>query len=234
MRRFPKHEMQERIDRMLDLVGLQQFAQRYPSQLSGGQQQRVALARALVFNPDVLLLDEPLGALDKNLREQMQDQSEAMAMSDRIAVFRHGVVEQVGRPLEVYNRPVHRFVGEFIGDSNFFTGRIADAQAGRIELDGIGLVRVERVPCSAGTEVLVMLRPERLHLLRDGETPGADNVFDMIVEEIVHYGDSVLAVGKTHRIPLRARIIGGNPERVDRGSTIRLAWAAAEGQVLLD
>jgi putative spermidine/putrescine transport system ATP-binding protein len=251
MRRFPKRDMAARVDRMLGLVGLLQFAQRYPRQLSGGQQQRVALARALVFDPDVLLLDEPLGALDKNLREQMQlelkrihrelvmtmiyvthDQSEAMAMSDRIAVFRQGTLEQVGTPLDVYNRPVGRFVGEFIGDSNFFKGRIIDARAGRIELEGVGSVRVEALPSPTETEVLVMLRPERLHLLRDGEAQGADNVFDMVVDEVVHYGDSVLAVGTTRGIPLRARITGGNIDRVRRGSTIRLAWAAADGHVM--
>jgi len=141
MRRFPKQDINARAQRMLELVGLRRFADRYPRELSGGQQQRVALARGLVFNPDVLLLDEPLGALDKNLREQMQveikrihrevgitmiyvthDQTEAMTMSDRVAVFCNGKVEQVGSPLDVYNRPANRFVGEFIGDSNFLGG----------------------------------------------------------------------------------------------------------------
>src|SRR6202035_1522193 len=119
------------------------------------------LARGLVFTPDVLLLDEPLGALDKNLREQMQveikrihreigitmiyvthDQTEAMTMSDRIAVFCNGKIEQVGSPLDVYNRPANRFVGEFIGDSNFFAGRADPARPSTIELDKIGPVRV--------------------------------------------------------------------------------------------
>ncbi|HET7255663.1 MAG TPA: ABC transporter ATP-binding protein, partial [Xanthobacteraceae bacterium] len=123
MRGFPKRDMTVRVERMLELVGLSRFAERYPRELSGGQQQRVALARGLVFNPDVLLLDEPLGALDKNLREQMQveikrihreigitmiyvthDQTEAMTMSDRVAVFCNGKVEQIASPLEVYNR----------------------------------------------------------------------------------------------------------------------------------
>src|SRR5216684_2196131 len=172
MRRFPKHEMKARADRMLDLVGLRQFADRYPRELSGGQQQRVALARGLVFNPDVLLLDEPLGALDKNLREQMQveikrihrevgitmiyvnhDQTEAMTMSDRVAVFCNGKVEQVGSPLEVYNRPVNRFVGEFIGDSNFFAGRVDSSRPDWVELAGIDPVRVApkgQAPMPAG------------------------------------------------------------------------------------
>src|SRR6266851_7045538 len=159
MRRFPRADMQARAEKILALVGLSRFADRYPRELSGGQQQRVALARGLVFNPDVLLLDEPLGALDKNLREQMQvelkrihrevgitmvyvthDQTEAMTMSDRIAVFNRGRLEQVGSPLEVYHRPINRFVGEFIGESNFFAGRID--HSGAVELTGIGPVRV--------------------------------------------------------------------------------------------
>ena len=138
MRRVTKAEMARRVREVLALVGLETFAERYPRELSGGQQQRVALARGLVFDPDVLLLDEPLGALDKNLREQMQgeikrihrevgitmiyvthDQTEAMSMSDRIAVFSRGRLEQIGKPLEVYHRPQTRFVGEFVGDFEF-------------------------------------------------------------------------------------------------------------------
>src|SRR5262249_24106220 len=150
-----------RVGAMLDLVGLSAFALRYPRELSGGQQQRVALARGLVFDPQVLLLDEPLGALDKNLREQMQvelkrihrevgitmiyvthDQTEAMTMSDRIAVFRQGRLEQLAAPLEVYRAPQTRFVGEFIGDSNFFAGTIDPARPGIVELAGIGAMRI--------------------------------------------------------------------------------------------
>ena len=174
---------------MLDLVGLSQFAGRYPRELSGGQQQRVALARGLVFNPDVLLLDEPLGALDKNLREQMQveikrihrdvgitmiyvthDQTEAMTMSDRVAVFRNGRLEQVGAPLDVYNRPVSRFVGQFIGDSNIFAGRIDPAQPGRVELTAIGPVRVapEGQPAAVSGDIELLIRPERLRLRASG------------------------------------------------------------------
>src|SRR2546421_7121811 len=157
MRRFPRSDMQARAAKILDLVGLTRFAERYPRELSGGQQQRVALARGLVFDPDVVLLDEPLGALDKNLREQMQveikrihrevgitmiyvthDQTEAMTMSDRVAVFHDGRIEQVGSPLDVYDRPANRFVGEFIGDSNFFAGRIDAANPAIAELACIG------------------------------------------------------------------------------------------------
>src|SRR5258708_29129594 len=188
MRHFPKRDMQARAERMLELVGLSRFAERYPRELSGGQQQRVALARGLVFNPDVLLLDEPLGALDKNLRAQMQveikrihrdigitmiyvthDQTEAMTMSDRVAVFSNGRIEQVGSPLDVYNKPVNRFVGEFIGDSNFFAGRADAARPGVVELSGIGPVRVEADATSLNGDVDVMIRHDPLRPRVAGE-----------------------------------------------------------------
>jgi putative spermidine/putrescine transport system ATP-binding protein len=251
MRRFPRADMQSRAEKILALVGLARFADRYPRELSGGQQQRVALARGLVFNPDVLLLDEPLGALDKNLREQMQveikrihrevgitmiyvthDQTEAMTMSDRVAVFRNGRIEQVGSPLDVYNMPVNRFVGEFIGDSNFFAGRVDAARPGIVELSGIGPVRVAGAASARVGEVDVMIRPERLRPCAAEATNGADNVFDMAIDDIINYGDSILAIGTTHGLPLRARIGGGMPEVLRRGSTLRLAWSPADAHVL--
>ena len=152
MRKFPREQIRPRVEKALELVGLAEFAIKYPRELSGGQQQRVALARALVFEPDVLLLDEPLGALDKNLREQMQveikrihgevgittiyvthDQTEAMTMSDRVAVFNDGKIEQVAPPLEMYHRPATYFVGNFIGDSNFFDATVVDAERGHAD-----------------------------------------------------------------------------------------------------
>jgi len=180
MRRFPRADQAARVRDILALVGLSEYAGRHPRELSGGQQQRVALARGLVFNPDVLLLDEPLGALDKNLREQMQvelkrihrevgitmvyvthDQTEAMTMSDRIAVFNHGTLEQVAPPLEVYHRPRTRFVGEFIGDSNFFTGTIDPAHRGRVDVDGLEPIPVDPEACRriGSGRVDVLVRP---------------------------------------------------------------------------
>jgi putative spermidine/putrescine transport system ATP-binding protein len=248
MRHFPRREIKDRAEKMLALVGLQKFAERYPRELSGGQQQRVALARGLVFDPDVVLLDEPLGALDKNLREQMQveikrihrelgitmiyvthDQTEAMTMSDRIAVFNNGRIEQIGSPLDVYNRPASRFVAEFIGDSNILAGHIDPARPGTVELAGIGAARVACADAPAGP-VDLLIRPERLRPLGNGAA--TDNVFDMTVDDVINFGDSVLAIGKTKGLPLRARLPGPPPETLRRGETIRLAWSAADAHVL--
>jgi putative spermidine/putrescine transport system ATP-binding protein len=247
MRGFPRAEIEGRARKILDLVGLSRFADRYPRELSGGQQQRVALARGLVFHPDVVLLDEPLGALDKNLREQMQieikrihrevgitmiyvthDQTEAMTMSDRIAVFRDGRIEQVGSPLDVYARPANRFVGQFIGDSNFFAGRADAARPGWIDLSGIGPVRVAQDSTSG--EVDVLIRPERLRLAAPGES-GVDNMFEMTVEDVINYGDSILVIGTTKSLPLRARLVGAS-DALRRGATLRLAWSPADAHVL--
>jgi putative spermidine/putrescine transport system ATP-binding protein len=249
MRRFPRSEIRPRADKMLALVGLSGLAERYPRELSGGQQQRVALARGLVFDPDLLLLDEPLGALDKNLREQMQveikrihreigtttiyvthDQTEAMTMSDRVAVFRNGRIEQVGSPLEVYNRPVNRFVGEFIGDSNFFAGQVDPARPGLVELAGIGPVRVAGATGLPAGAVDLMIRPERLRPRAAGGSD--DNTFDMTVDDVINYGDSILVLGKTRGLPLRARIGGGPPDTLRPGATLPLAWSPADAHVL--
>ena len=253
MRRFPRGDVQARVDKVLELVGLSQFAGRYPRELSGGQQQRVALARGLVFNPDVLLLDEPLGALDKNLREQMQveikrihrdvgitmiyvthDQTEAMTMSDRVAVFRNGRLEQVGAPLDVYNRPVNRFVGQFIGDSNIFAGRIDPAQPDRIELKAIGPVRIapEGQPAAASGDIELLIRPERLRLRASGDSSNRDNEFDMTVDEVINYGDSLLVIGTTHGMPLRARMVGAAADMPRRGMNVKLYWSPADAHIL--
>ncbi len=249
MRRFPRADQAARVRDILGLVGLSEYAERHPRELSGGQQQRVALARGLVFNPDVLLLDEPLGALDKNLREQMQvelkrihrevgitmvyvthDQTEAMTMSDRIAVFNHGTLEQVAPPLEVYHRPRTRFVGEFIGDSNFFTGTIDPAHRGRVDVDGLEPIPVDPEACRrlGASRVDVLVRPERVQL--GGH--GVPEVLSMKVSVIVNYGDSVLVIGDARGHAVRMRIAGAQPEAIREGATVTVGWAPGDAHLI--
>ena len=190
-RKVAKQEIAHRVRRALDLVQLPQMADRYPSQLSGGQQQRIALARAIVIEPDVLLLDEPLSALDANLREEMRvelkkiqhhlgiatvfvthDQSEALAMSDKIVVMNDGRIEQEGSPEDVYTRPRSEFVARFLGNSNLLDGRVMAHDAGRvqIEVEGIGKIRADANGSSGsnglgtGDRVRLVMRAEKLHL----------------------------------------------------------------------
>ena len=199
----------------------------------------------------MLLLDEPLGALDKNLREQMQvelkrihrevgitmvyvthDQTEAMTMSDRIAVFSHGTLEQTAPPLEVYHRPRTRFVGEFIGDSNFFTGHVDSGAPGRVELDGLGPIEADADACKrlAGAPVDVLVRPERLQLVGDSELLA--NRLAVKIGVIVNYGDSVLIIGDAGRQRIRIRIAGAQPDAVREGATVMVAWKAGDEHLI--
>lgn len=189
MRGWPKARLEEAVRQVLSVVRLDGYAERRPVQLSGGQQQRVALARAIVFEPPLLLMDEPLGALDKKLREELQveikvlqqrlgitvlfvthDQSEALAMSDRIAVMNEGRIEQIGEPTALYRTPRTIFVGDFMGDSNFFNGKVTALDRGSgiatINADGHTLRGKANVVdidgLSVGAEACIMVRPESL------------------------------------------------------------------------
>lgn len=191
-KKVPESEVASRVSEMLDVVRLGDFATRRPSQLSGGQQQRVALARALVNMPSALLLDEPLAALDLKLREAMQielkriqreveitfvfvthDQGEALTMSDRIAVMNDGVVEQIGTPEEIYNRPQTLFVAGFIGSANLLPGVVRDTTASGCVVELLNGQRVAATGIhTVGSKVSVMLRPERLHPVAEQPADG--------------------------------------------------------------
>src|SRR5438093_2409861 len=191
MARVPKAEAASRVEEALHLVGLDQHGDRLPGQLSGGQQQRVAVARALVNRPAVLLLDEPLGALDLKLRKRLQvelslihrevgttfvyvthDQEEAMTMADRVAVLNVGEIEQIGTPEEIYKRPRSRFVADFIGESNFFDAVVDPGANGTAVLvDGTKVGHAGRGPGGSTKAVTLMVRPESIHILSPQSAP---------------------------------------------------------------
>ncbi len=207
MKKTPKPEIAQRVKEALAMVRLPGYEQRKPKQLSGGQQQRVALARALINRPEVLLLDEPLGALDLKLRKEMQielkklqrevgitfvfvthDQEEALTMSDRIAVMNQGVALQVGDANDIYEQPNCRFVADFIGETNFLEGLVAekDGKNVRVELDGgLSCWAVTSRPVDRGLKVTAAVRPEKMHI--QGEHT-AENKFAGRVTSVVYIG----------------------------------------------
>jgi putative spermidine/putrescine transport system ATP-binding protein len=160
------------------------------------------------------------------------DQTEAMTMSDRIAVFSRGTLEQTAPPLEVYHRPRTRFVGEFIGDSNFFTGRVDSAAPGRVELDGLGPIEANADACQhlAGAPADVLLRPERLQLVRDGAM--LPNRLAVKIGVIVNYGDSVLIIGDARGQSIRVRFAGAQPDAVREGATVTVGWKAGDEHLI--
>ena len=211
VRGMSKADVGEKVKRSLSMVQLDAFAGRYPAQLSGGQQQRVALARALVFEPQLVLMDEPLGALDKQLREHMQmeikhihqrlgvtvvyvthDQSEALTMSDRVAVFHQGEIQQIAPPRELYESPRNTFVAQFIGENNRFAGELIERTG---DTCTVQLGRGEKVQALAvnvgqpGDAVSLSIRPERIRLNNAAE--GCDNRFSGRVSEFIYLGDHV-------------------------------------------
>ena len=211
VRKIGKAEIEQKVQRALDMVqmGTGEFAGRRPAQLSGGQQQRVALARALVFEPELVLMDEPLGALDKQLREHMQyeikhlherlgvtvvyvthDQSEALTMSDRIAVFNDGVIQQLAPPADLYERPKNAFVAQFIGENNKLNGKVLsiDGSTARVALDGAGEVEALAVNIQRqGEPTMLSIRPERVLI---GE-PSMPNAMEGRVVELIYLGDHI-------------------------------------------
>jgi ABC-type Fe3+/spermidine/putrescine transport system ATPase subunit len=262
-RRTPRTEIAGRVERAMDLVRLapETFARRSPAQLSGGQRQRVALARALVLDPAILLLDEPLGAIDLQLRKEMQlelkalnkqlrttflyvthDQEEALTMSDRIAVMSHARVAQLGTPAEIYENPRTAFVAKFIGESNFLEGRITGRSGNWWDVEGRQGIRF-RIPIlngvQAGQDVRIAVRPEWLDVCRPDAVPDGENAIPGIVSNVVYLGETMHVVVSGPTIPdmtvaLRneGQLINPLPWRYGQEATV--AWRPEDCQILED
>jgi putative spermidine/putrescine transport system ATP-binding protein len=253
VRRRPKAEIAAAVGDVLRLVRLEDYAQRKPSQLSGGQQQRVALARALVYRPRFLLMDEPLAALDKRLREEIQgeirrihqetgvtvlyvthDQEEALRLSDRIAVFSHGRIEQIGTGADLYNAPQTAFVAGFIGNSNFIAGTVegiaGDGAAVRLP-DGT-ICHVGRAAnVTARSPVSLMIRPERMRLCANPAAGGTDCAIKVHIREITFLGDNLHYTAVTdwgQSLSIRESVGAAPTALLAAGAEAYVAWRPAD------
>ena len=257
-RKVAREEVRRRTDAALELVGLREFAQRRPSQLSGGQQQRVALARTVVIEPQVLLLDEPLSNLDKNLRVQMRqellglqrklgittifvthDQEEAMTTADRMAVLDGGILQQVGAPAELYDAPANRFVAEFVGTINLLEGVVSvEGDELRLDVDGVGAVRLPRLAdVPPGGRLALSFRPHAVQMSVGPAAADAATRPQLTLPGIVHGSEFlgeftryVVAVGALRITSDQPHLVG--TRRIDEGTTVTLAVPAEQLRVL--
>ena len=256
VRKISKEERRRRVNEALDMVGLADSGARYPNQLSGGQQQRVALARALVFRPRIVLLDEPLGALDKKLREHLQleikriqhelgitmvyvthDQEEALVMSDRIAVFNEGRIQQIGTTEEIYEQPASLFVADFIGESNIFQGSLKDNDGTQCIVSGEFRFKIpaDASPRIGEGPVALVIRPERLRILGPEAQPEVDeNAVEAIVEDVIYLGNErryTLVTTGGYELVGRHQV-GASSDAPLVGTKVLAAWQVEDGIVV--
>ncbi len=252
LRRLPKAEIRDKVAGMLDLVGLAGYGERMPHELSGGQQQRVQLARSIVLEADILLLDEPLAALDAKLRKEMclelkhiqdklgitfihvtHNQEEAMTVADRIAIIADGELVEQGTPRDVYERPVKRFTADFIGENNILDGRVTGTGGNRVTVDlgfaQVGVNARERVAVGDGDAVALSIRSELLRLMAAGAANGAHETIPATYLEEIYLG---LTTSHMVRLPDGAEIAvrglseGGTGEGFTAGDDVRVGWPA--------
>ncbi len=260
MAKTPPADIPAKVREALEDVRLVGFGKRYPHELSGGQKQRVAIGRALVTRPTVLLLDEPLAALDAKLREEMQielinlqkevgitfvyvthDQTEALALSHRIAVMNKGRVEQLDEPSKIYSFPKSRFVADFIGTCNLLDGSVADGSNGQVTIDvsGLGPVRVATdVPTTTGASGAIALRPEKIRIEAAAPAATPDNHFRGKITEYLYLGDvTVYIVTTTHGRKLEtllANSTAGRTKFFEVGDAVEVSWPADAGHFIAE
>ncbi len=243
VRKLGKSELEDKVKRALDMVQMGPMGERYPAQLSGGQQQRVALARALVFDPQLVLMDEPLGALDKQLREHMQielkalhrqlgitfvyvthDQSEALTMSDRVAVFNEGVIQQIDVVDQLYEAPVNRFVASFVGDNSVLDGTVVSAEGETCMVDtgnGVALTGINVNQAGVGDRVQCSVRPERIALA--DESQSLHNQIETSVDDVIYFGDHLrLRCRMAGQAELSVKVPLQHQAHISAGQTVRL------------